>query len=79
MPASTLARSQNYGLLSDVDFCNRGVAPNVFESGSQLSQNYPVYLSPLSITPSMPPVPEELVNLVTQNQLLTLSICCLQI
>ena len=68
LPASTLAPSQNYDSLSNVNFCNLGVAPNVSESESQLWQNYPVYLSPLSITPSMPPEPAELVNLVAHNQ-----------
>ena len=68
LPASTLAPSQNFDSLSNVNFCNLGVAPNVSESESQLRQNYPVYLSPLSITPSLPPVPAELVNLVAHNQ-----------
>ena len=62
LPASTLAPSQNYDSLSNVNFCNLGVPPNVSESVSQLRQNCPVYLSPLSITPSMPPVFAELVN-----------------
>ena len=68
LPASTLAPSQNFHSLSNVNFCNLGVVPNVSESESQLRQNYPVYLSPLSITPSLPPVPAELVNLVAHNQ-----------
>ena len=34
LTSSTLAPSQNYSLLSNVNFGNRGVAPNVFESGS---------------------------------------------
>ena len=67
LPAS-MVPSQYYGLFSHVNFSNRGVTPDVFESRSQLSQNYPVYPSPFSMIPSMPSVPAVLVNLVAQNQ-----------
>ena len=37
---STLASCQFYGLLSNVNFSNRGVTPIVFESRSKLSHQY---------------------------------------